>query len=755
MGLQRSALRRSSMRRSTSGGGSTPTPTVPPTFADWDPTLVRYFFLDYDGGSDSKAGYLDAAAGTVFTAGQAAAVAIKTFTKLFQIVPLLGNNRIMVVLVKPRAAGATYLDDDGVTQSVCDWSNLSGYKTILRRGSTDLTNSVADRLQCGFITALAGPNGDGSFSVLAGATSTVWSVTGTPLTAEPALTGYRTRFTGNVTAGLANVSTNITINTTSQITAGTAITVPATGDNFIIEKPGVAVAQWIDAAASPSRTISATATAPAIRDVGIMVKAATAGSLQFSGAPRTICGCEQDNTAAANVLRISDCDFASCSSSYNDETETARLVGNSIRCSATAFLFSRIRVLDADAFAHARTGGAAIVERIQAGTIFAAGSYLGSALTLRVLGLGTPGSTSLIMGSAAAATANKTRNLGGFTCASLNMAFRSIDFASASNAINFSSLGQNGGCVSFDNLTGTVTSNGLNCGAGAHGTVFLFGLTVANTVAGASNEIVTDLTTLTHATLLLTNVIDQNGNSYIGTAGRLVGACKRVVASGAIAVGDVLRGNGTSGSASGAQADTLANSTVIGIAVTTAANGQSAYMCPPGGGTPYTLFTSVPTANQIAYLSTGTIRQATGTEPVLTGVQQKVKLGRVVTVVGSHGLIAFAPDVKPENTFEVQPIGVVASNAAAAFSATQTWLIATGTYTADRAFTLEAISTLSVNARRIASDFTTAGAFNILLTPNASDSIDGLAAGVALAIPCGSKQTIEVRAMPAGGWKVM
>ena len=130
MGLQRSALRRSSMRRSGSGGGGPTPPSNPGNVADWDLTLTRYFLVDYDGGDDANTGYVDAAAGaTIVPTG----LAKKTINAgLMDILPRTGNGRKCVVLVKNRAAGATYLDADGVTASDVDLSACTGLRVSRR-----------------------------------------------------------------------------------------------------------------------------------------------------------------------------------------------------------------------------------------------------------------------------------------------------------------------------------------------------------------------------------------------------------------------------------------------------------------------------------------------------------------------------------------------------------------------------------------------------------------------------------------------
>ena len=138
--------------------------------ADWDITKVRYIFLDGDSGDDAKVGYIDAAAGTVFSPFAVAAVAVKTTHRINEIRPPVGAGRKVVVLIKPRAASTLYdHETPGDGLGVEDRSKCSGYSFMMTRAS-DLTNSAADFTALGFTTGMAGPNVNGSFTVASTAT---------------------------------------------------------------------------------------------------------------------------------------------------------------------------------------------------------------------------------------------------------------------------------------------------------------------------------------------------------------------------------------------------------------------------------------------------------------------------------------------------------------------------------------------------------------------------------------------------------
>ena len=168
-----------------------------------------------------------------FSPADLVGIPIQTMQRLYQILPRVGNGGIVVILQKPRAGGATYLDQTGNPDNI-DNTGIKGYRTFLWRGSTDLSNDLSDQITCGFMTAVAGPNGDTSFTVAAGATTTVFSVSAGSIGAEPAALQYRVRFTATTTThALQNVCRLITAHTTTQITVVNSLgATPAAGDTF-------------------------------------------------------------------------------------------------------------------------------------------------------------------------------------------------------------------------------------------------------------------------------------------------------------------------------------------------------------------------------------------------------------------------------------------------------------------------------------------------------------------------------------------
>lgn len=123
--------------------------------AGWDLSLVRYFLLDNESGSDNNVGYVDAAPGTDLSS-VAATVAIKTIEKFMTIFPVIGNGRSAEVIMKARADGSAYLNSAG---AVTENFNLTGFDypmfairgtaTVATGGAVAFANTTADRICVG------------------------------------------------------------------------------------------------------------------------------------------------------------------------------------------------------------------------------------------------------------------------------------------------------------------------------------------------------------------------------------------------------------------------------------------------------------------------------------------------------------------------------------------------------------------------------------------------------------------------------
>jgi len=781
--LGRSALRRTGDASSTGGGGG----SNPGNIATWSLSLVRYILVDYDGGSDANLGYYDAAAGATIVPTGLAKKTITGTNGAMSIIPRDGNGRKIVVLVKNRAAGAIYLDQDGVTQTAVDFSGCYGYSFAGSRASSDLTNSATDKILLGAVVGYAGPNVDGSWTAAAGATVKLLTVAAGTLPAEPGsgaaldtyVGGMRLRFKGNVNAALVNVVTNVWKNGagTSTIEFGQDIAaIPSTGDEFFLERVGTRFASFQDFMVSNPVTNAGSNATQVGFTVGFGAEGTAATVLHLGTGPaagfQTYGFCEANGGAPSTQDRAGS--RVQLQANYRDEAGTLRQCGAGLRAKGEILLRNLAEFASGPRGIHV-TSGLTIIG-IPKATSVGGGSYVGDGF---LMGGTSAFENAFIGNSGTGGTVAKLRLVRaanrGIGAAGLAIYGRvevsGVEFQDCSAGPCFLlGMHPSGSPPLYAYLEAATTAA---AGGNTQYGVTLVGGTFQSydgvvtiqascTVTGTLGDIrfATDAVISTYAGLLRTNVIDRFDNNvsgaFAGVDGVIVGPCVPVTNSsgGAMAVGDVVRGNGTTAQITNSQADTLANSAVVGIMVTPPANGAVGYMATPGNGTPSVTCTAGPTAGAVVYLSVGTAARGTTTEPVLSGTQQKVKLGRVLIVSGSNARITFDPDEKPENTFDLAPIPGEVSNAAAAFSATQTWIIATGTFSADRAFTLEALSTLSVGTRRWLSDLTTGGAFNLVLTPNAADAIDGGAAGGTLLVPAGSRWTVCVRKTPTLGWKV-
>lgn len=635
------------------------------TVANW--TGERFFLWDYDGGDDANVGYVDSTAGaTIAPAG----LAKKTWdgtTGMSTIIPRHGNGRDAVLLIKPRAAGATYLNVDAVTATDLDLSTLVGYHRWSTRGSTDLTNSATDRLLCGGVVGYAGPNGDSSWTTAAGATTAQLTVNAGTLPAEggsaAALTAYiggmRIRFTGDVTGALANVSRMVYRNGagTSTIEFGQNLSgAPALNDTFFLERPGVRFNTFQDHNSyNPiaGGTGSDTQTAAGGFTVGIAT-VSTGTSFRFGASDQTrqtYAFCESNGAACNDRMGA----HIQWSPSYTDEAGTARDVGAGVRSRGFFFGTGSLSEFTVAARGMHFTAGAILRNGAQTLAI-GGGNYVGDGLVL----LQVP-SLNPIIGNFGSASIAKLRivratNLHGTgACGMLvdggHMILNGIEWQDCST----------GPCLLVGLADRPTMISVANCVSAAAGGNTQYGMTISagpprgslisvattTTVTGTLGDIrfATDSVTAAWADLTLTNVPDRLGNNVVGTAGHVVSGPPYLVSNqtgGAVAVGEIVRKNATSNQVLSAQADTSANAPFAGVMITSAASASAGYMVTRG--TPYVLFDGTPTIGAIAYLSPGTIRKATTTIPAVSGTNQKLRLGRAFSASGSTGLLVLRPE---------------------------------------------------------------------------------------------------------------
>lgn len=627
---------------------------------DWPLDIGRYFFIDPVLGDDANIGYIDAALGSTFTSAQVTAVAKATYAGFRAILPPSGNNRTAILLM---LAGA-YAD--------LDFRGVSGYKYLLRRGS-DGTNSTADRLTCGFVTALAGPNGDGSFTVAAASTVDLINISSGTFTAEPGILGYRIRFTGNVTAALANIARPIYSNTGSSLVPEASTgTAPAVGDTFFIERPGVVATGYYPPDGNPGFVPpNTTVVLNGWPVVGVRVDSTTLRSfvvgMTGSFAAETMVGIEQTGNASGNntVFSARFTGGISIGSSYVDETGTSRVCGMTMRC-ADSFPTSGLTRTSISSIydLNTRTGTSTTFSSPEL-LLCTTSGYFASGLTVGQLG------GSALLGASSGSTANQSSRR---TFGPANTSTRPVRCPSgktnsnqtgviqingnlAISAVVLTNAGANP-CIAvigsgIDLRLDTVTGSSGNTDVGVDlllankaSVQYITGNTLTGT-AGDIRLVGPAITTI--AGLAQTNVVDSLRNNIQGTAGQVVDVCTLVQngSGGVLAVGALVRNNGTTGQVTSALATqaTPANANVSGVMVTPPAHDTNGYMAT--AATPVCNFDGAPSlapTNGIAYLSPGTTGTLTTTIPAVAANAQKLRVGRIISISGTTARVAFHPE---------------------------------------------------------------------------------------------------------------
>lgn len=649
-----------------SGGGGDPSPPSH-VVADWALTDVRYFFLDNDGGSDAHVGFLDAAAGTTFTGAQAAAVALKTIEQLMTLLPPLGAGRQVVILQKIRAGAAAYLSPGGTASDI----NLTGidtqsYGSFLWRGSTDLTNSAADRVICGAHQVAAGSGGGGAFTVAALSTATLLNLGGgDTIPAEPAALQYRVRFSPTTTtAALRGICRNVAAHTTTAITLGLNLpAVPVVGDTFFIEGPGVTVR----ALAFPGGGFDPVLFQPSAELVGVRFTTTSTGGIRISGGNARLAFIEASGVTNNLTTVAQGLTQLTISDTYADETEASRVCGMGFR-SVSPTVLTQIRDVIANCLGCINTIGVPLVLTFVTAGQVGRRSYVKGGVFLSSCGataatpvgpsgvgggnltIGTNNNTSLTT-EAAMRVETPTNNAGGLVIAQ-----------SAASLIHvaFTNMGSKPGVIVRNSCGGVITIDGCSGSTGNAGGVglkvqtineiysaavtLLLGTLEANTFTNTLGDISTaESAVFSHATLTTTNVVDTVGNNYIGTAGVVVpvGAGKLFTNKDgtALATGEVVRVSAAD-QVLRAKADTSAHADgPLFVCLTQPANNDVGLFVPMDTPQKWVLHDAAPTLLGLSYISPGTGGAATTTAPAATGTNQKRRLGHVAKASGSLGLV--------------------------------------------------------------------------------------------------------------------
>lgn len=635
---------------------------TPNAIAKWDIALVRYFLVDYDGGSDSNLGYVDAAAGsTIVPTGKA----LKTLEQLMINFPKIGNGRSAVIMIKPRSAGAIYKRKDGSTDDYLDFAGVLGYKLLVRRGSTDLTNSTTDRILCGGLTALAGPGGSEEWTCASGCTSSLIITASGSLTAEPGIIGKRVRFTGNVTAGLANKCWFISANTTSQITPGSALSpVPAAGDTFYIEQPGVQISSFSEVRDTTGTVENSSVIVNSHSLVGVGVSNTSANKFNIgSGAAhsfieQTASGCTVTSIGSEGPVLLS------IAATYYDEAFNLVTTGAGLRSAGGLKLRSSSKASSLAIIGSTEVEVGNHTVRTSSGSgdvlVGGGGSYFRGSVTWSGGSQGSVAaspSNNMFGGSDSTyparciASSTSTKGfyfLGGNT----QVAYCKFEGNRSANCIDVDLKATNSSlCVT--NCTGN-TNGYAGAGIGLHGKNNIFFLDSTNTVTGGSGDVtLTASFYFSHSHFQRSTVVDDQNNfiAWLGeTYQAKVSPSQRFTANGNISVYHVVRLDTGSNNIVHAQADSEANSTgVIGVSLNAPNSGDRSLVVVSG----YAVcqFGSDPSAGPaIVYLDPTTPGHCTTTPPVVSGTNQKLRIGKLVRPFGSStglAIVKLQPELLP------------------------------------------------------------------------------------------------------------
>lgn len=634
----------------------------PRSVASWPMGTVRYFAVDYDNGNDDNVGYSDV------SMAAAGVVAVKTLEHFTQIFPKFGNDRKAVVAIRSRAGGATYrnqantADDDlHFLDSIYGYEYLlvRGTDTIASAGAVAFANDAADKICCG-ARLVPGTNA-GGYNPVAPITNNTFDVQlnggGAPgLAAEPALVGKRVRFdAATTTAALRNATSMIWQNDTDTVVLSTNLpAVPVAADVFYIEEPGVAVNRVLLKSATPNNIANPPSFAVwGLFVAGIRAVNATQPSILCRGAAMVVnfCFCETASTGFSSFQSTGVEDLR-LQGSYNDESATPATITTGVGVRSAGGITASF------GFNFVGTSSACIAARFQITNYgqfsIGAGSY--SAMGALVQGVsGTSPVSNLggvLVGNAGSATIRRFRSVGVFTEAIVlsraNAAIYGVDTTNcgASPIIRLNGVGLS---VSINDVVGSVgnTGDGLQLTL-CRGSEILMGTLAANTFTGAAGrDIVGQGGELyVHADYARTNLRDNGGNNIQGTAAIISGVSTLVTNDGNADIEQYKIVRATApGVVRKAQADTAANAAgIVGVSQSpfTAAGPQVAQAV--NGGATWVQFDAGPTAGNIAYLSTANAGNAQDTAPAATGTNQTIRLGRILRVSGTLGLVMWHPE---------------------------------------------------------------------------------------------------------------
>jgi hypothetical protein len=162
---------------------------LPSPIADWAPDTVRFFMVSSVTGSDSNRGWADGAPD--------ASLAIRTWTRLLEILPRDGGGRTAVVLVEGAITDFAMMGFTGYGHLI-----IRGTGDVPTAGAVRFSNTTADKIACGAVPA---PGASATGYRLAFSAVTITAATATsPIECTAAAHGLATGDKIMVFAGAAN-----------------------------------------------------------------------------------------------------------------------------------------------------------------------------------------------------------------------------------------------------------------------------------------------------------------------------------------------------------------------------------------------------------------------------------------------------------------------------------------------------------------------------------------------------------------------
>jgi hypothetical protein len=578
--------------------------------ADW--TGTRFYAVDNVLGDDENLGYSDV---DMLSAG---AVAVKTPERLAEIIPPIGDpSHVLVIALKGRTG--QYVGPDGST--IANFVKaLYGYGNIVVRSTADFSNDATDERLLGSETVL------GPYTVDTGATTSSIPVVGGGLPTDKSPYAYRIRFTSGALVGTTHYHWEN--NTSSVITPGTNTTVAATaGDTFVVEKPSVELGTF-------QVYISNSSANPGDFSVA-GIECQTKLSLTGSGGTVRVAFINIVGSATTRIVGFRN---LNCSKDYLSPSGSSRSPGTGMRVDSTGSVIfeqnDRVAVLSHSSFRG--TGNF----NLFANSITSAthGALYLDKTTKKIVcyGNGNAGSVATsahdgILGNKGSSTTRPIR-LGGTGSNHWQGSFGIWGLVLEDSQFVYWTGTQLG--LIINNVTGTTSAPYPFNFEGLYGSTIRMGIEAANTAVGTGDPgvSVAGHNPLRWDDLTKTNVIDVNGNNFIGTGLNIVTTSVAVSNQSATnyEVGDIVRGNGVANQTTRAYATSLADAEFLGVAIAKSTNGSTALIT--NGPFAVCNFDSAPTPGAIAYLST-TPKMLTTTIPLNTGTNHVLPVGRVITVV--------------------------------------------------------------------------------------------------------------------------